>query len=116
MWLMNKYEKISEILKALSHPVRLQIIEGLIKNECNVSEIQKILKLPQSTVSQHLRILKNAGIIKGRRNGTMKVGSLTVKGGGSIYVLWTNLGPHKSIPGGFIGDVNIYSSSGKIED
>jgi len=70
MWLMNKYEKISEILKALSHPVRLQIIEGLIKNECNVSEIQKILKLPQSTVSQHLRILKNAGIIKGRRNGT----------------------------------------------
>lgn len=70
MWSMNKYEKISEILKALSHPVRLQIIEGLIKNECNVSEIQKILKLPQSTVSQHLRILKNAGIIKGRRDRT----------------------------------------------
>ena len=46
----------------------------------------------------------------------MKAGSLVVKDDGSVYVLWTNLGPHKSIPGGFIGDVNIYFSSGKIGD
>lgn len=45
----------------------------------------------------------------------MKVGSLTIKKNGAVYVLWTNLGPHKPIPGGFIGDVNVYFSSGNIE-
>lgn len=67
---MNKYEKTSEILKALAHPARLQIVIGLIKNECNVTEIQKKLGLPQSTISQHLRILKNSKVIKGRREST----------------------------------------------
>jgi len=67
---MNKFEQASEILKALGHPVRLQIVAGLIKDECNVSQIQKILRLPQSTISQHLKILKSAGIIEGRREGT----------------------------------------------
>ena len=64
------YEKVSETLKALAHPARLKIVAGLLKDECNVGQIQKALKLPQSTISQHLRILKNAGIIKGRREGT----------------------------------------------
>jgi len=45
------------------------MVAGLLKNECNVAQIQKVLGLPQSTISQHLRILKNAGIIKGRREG-----------------------------------------------
>jgi len=64
------YEKINEMLKALAHPARLKMVAGLLKNECNVAQIQKVLGLPQSTISQHLRILKNAGIIKGRREGT----------------------------------------------
>ena len=63
------YEKVSETLKALAHPSRLEIVVGLIKDECNVAQIQKILGLPQSTISQHLRVLKNADIIKGRREG-----------------------------------------------
>jgi DNA-binding transcriptional ArsR family regulator len=64
------YEKVSETLKALAHPARLKIVAGLLKDECNVGQIQKVLRLPQSTISQHLRILKNAGIIKGRKEGT----------------------------------------------
>jgi len=64
------YEKVSETLKALAHPARLKIVFGLLKDECNVSQIQKNLRLPQSTVSQHLKVLKNAGIIKGRRERT----------------------------------------------
>jgi ArsR family transcriptional regulator len=64
------YEKVSEKFKALAHPVRLRMVAGLIKDECNVAQIQKVLRLPQSTISQHLKILKNAGIIKGRREGT----------------------------------------------
>ena len=65
-----RYEEISEMFKALAHPARLKMVSGLIKDECNVAQIQKVLGLPQSTISQHLRILKNVGIIKGRREGT----------------------------------------------
>jgi DNA-binding transcriptional ArsR family regulator len=64
------YEAFSEMLKALAHPARLKIVSGLVRDECNVGQIQKTLGLPQSTISQHLRILKNAGIIRGRREGT----------------------------------------------
>jgi DNA-binding transcriptional ArsR family regulator len=64
------YGKVSETLKALGHPARLKIVSGLLKNECNVAQIQRVLELPQSTISQHLRVLKNASIIKGRREGT----------------------------------------------
>jgi DNA-binding transcriptional ArsR family regulator len=64
------YEDFSELLKALAHPARLKIVDGLVKDECNVGDIQKNLGLPQSTISQHLKILKSAGIIRGRREGT----------------------------------------------
>ena len=67
---MMNYEKVSESLKALAHPARLKMVAGLLKDECNVAQIQKVLGLPQSTISQHLRILKNADIIKGRKEGT----------------------------------------------
>ncbi|MDD3375449.1 MAG: metalloregulator ArsR/SmtB family transcription factor [Candidatus Omnitrophica bacterium] len=57
------YIKESDTLKALGHPVRLKMVDGLLRNQCNVSKIVKNLKLPQSTVSQHLGILKKAGIL-----------------------------------------------------
>lgn len=56
-------------LKAISHPHRLCIIKGLMENSCNVTKIQECLKLPQSTVSQHLSKLKAAGIVEGVRSG-----------------------------------------------
>lgn len=66
---LKLYEEKAEKLKAISHPHRLCIIKGLMDNSCNVTKIQECLKLPQSTVSQHLSKLKAAGIIEGRRNG-----------------------------------------------
>ena len=58
------FKEDSEILKALGHPVRLKMMCGLISNnECNVNKIVEELKIPQSTVSQHLSVLKNSGII-----------------------------------------------------
>jgi len=67
------YRDECEILKAIAHPVRLKIIELLIRGfpseECRVSSIQNRLDLPQSTVSQHLQILKNKGIIDGSKSG-----------------------------------------------
>ena len=65
-------EDASEMLKALAHPTRLQIISGLLKNECNVAQIQKNLGIPQSTISQHLRVLRNYGIIRARQEGAKR--------------------------------------------
>ena len=68
-----KYRDESELLKALAHPVRLKIIEllllGLDQEGCSVNSIQKKLDIPQSTVSQHLQILRNKGIIDGSKTG-----------------------------------------------
>jgi len=66
---LKNLEEKAELLKALAHPVRLCIIEGLMQNKCNVTKIQTCLGLPQSTVSQHIAILKSKGILKGERNG-----------------------------------------------
>ena len=66
---IKRYESKAEKLKAISHPHRLCIIKGLMENSCNVTKIQECLKLPQSTVSQHLSKLKAAGIVEGARNG-----------------------------------------------
>lgn len=63
------YEQKAEKIKALAHPHRLCIVRGLINNKSNVTKIQECLKLPQSTVSQHLAKLKAAGIIEGKRSG-----------------------------------------------
>lgn len=65
----NSFVEEAEILKVLGHPVRLKIVAGLCTNECNVKKIWECLELPQATVSQHLALLKNKGIIAGKRDG-----------------------------------------------
>ena len=60
----------AEILKTISHPVRLCIVTGLLREPCcNVNKITGCLGMPQSTISQHLAKLKTAGIVEGVRNG-----------------------------------------------
>ncbi|HEY7745922.1 MAG TPA: metalloregulator ArsR/SmtB family transcription factor [Desulfuromonadales bacterium] len=66
---MQSFDREAEILKVLGHPVRLKIVAGLISQTCNVKKIWECLGLPQATVSQHLALLKNKGIIEGRREG-----------------------------------------------
>ncbi|HDL65341.1 MAG TPA: ArsR family transcriptional regulator [Proteobacteria bacterium] len=65
----KKYLKYSELFKALGHPVRLKIVDGLLSHTCNVGEIVEGLGLPQSTVSQHLGLLRNRGIIAPEKDG-----------------------------------------------
>jgi len=65
----QNFDREAEILKVLGHPVRLKIVAGLISQTCNVKKIWECLGLPQATVSQHLALLKNKGIIEGRREG-----------------------------------------------
>jgi ArsR family transcriptional regulator len=59
----------AEILKSLGHPIRFCIVEGLLGGEQNVATMVDCLGVPQPTVSQHLNILKAAGIIEGVRDG-----------------------------------------------
>ncbi len=67
---MKFLEEQAELLKVIAHPVRLCIARGRWRSgSCNVSHMQCCLEVPQSTVSQHLGKLRQAGIIEGERNG-----------------------------------------------
>jgi ArsR family transcriptional regulator len=65
----RNFDDEAEVLKVLGHPIRLKIVAGLCTKECNVKHIWECLGLPQATVSQHLALLKNKGIIEGKRDG-----------------------------------------------
>ncbi|MGG0256907.1 metalloregulator ArsR/SmtB family transcription factor [Bacillus toyonensis] len=66
----SDYERSAEILKILAHPMRLRIVHQLLmKNSLNVSELQSLLDLPQSTVSQHLSKLKLNKTVAYNRKG-----------------------------------------------
>ncbi len=62
-------ESKSEQFKAISDPTRLKILYLLQDGELCVCEIIMALEKPQSTISHHLNVLKNAGFIKGRKEG-----------------------------------------------
>ncbi|MFY7944524.1 MAG: ArsR/SmtB family transcription factor [Crocinitomicaceae bacterium] len=67
----DQFIEESRIFKALGHPARLAIVKLLIeKKECVGTELNQAIPLAQPTISQHLRELKEAGIIKGRIEGT----------------------------------------------
>ena len=67
---IKNYQKDSELLKVLGHPVRLKMVEGLInQGECNVKLMVEKLNIPQSTASQHLGLLRSQEIIEPRKEG-----------------------------------------------
>jgi len=67
---MDKIKEKAKLLKAISHPIRLCVVKGLMESEgYNVSKMQTCLDIPQSTLSQHLTKLKDLNIIEGKRNG-----------------------------------------------
>jgi len=64
-------ENAVNIFKALACETRLKIVMGLLeKKECNVNIMAEKLGIAQPNVSQHLAVLKNAGVIEGFRKGT----------------------------------------------
>ncbi|ANN35611.1 transcriptional regulator [[Bacillus thuringiensis] serovar konkukian] len=66
----NGLERVAEVLRVLAHPVRLQMVHQLIKKtSLNVSELQRYLAMPQSTVSQHLGKLKSHKVVAYERKG-----------------------------------------------
>ena len=76
-----KQNRLAGYAKALAHPARVAIVEYLSKSKsCMCGDIVEVLPLSQSTVSQHLRELKNAGLIKGSIDGTSVCYCLDEKG------------------------------------
>ncbi|MDD2424354.1 MAG: metalloregulator ArsR/SmtB family transcription factor [Candidatus Cloacimonetes bacterium] len=61
------YEQMASIFKALAHPTRLLILVKLQEKEHCVCELQEIIGFDMSTISRHLNVLKNAGIIDSRK-------------------------------------------------
>lgn len=66
----KKLKEMSLLLKTLGHPVRLRIVAGLAGDRCAcVKEIWECLEMPQAIVSQHLKVMKQNGILVSRREG-----------------------------------------------
>ena len=66
-----EHNEMANMFKALSHPARVAIVEYLLSvDSCICGDIVEVLPLAQPTVSQHLKELKNANIIKGNIDGT----------------------------------------------
>src|ERR1700733_13226608 len=73
----KKKQHLALLAKAISHPARISILKILAKKEnCNCNELVALLPLSQSTVSQHLKELKNCGLINSTVHGTSSMYSL----------------------------------------
>ena len=72
------FERQSMICKAFANPVRLYILHQLGKGDCQVAELQKMLGISVPNLSQHLSILKAAGVVVTRREGKKVFCSLPI--------------------------------------
>jgi predicted transcriptional regulator len=66
----EKQNKIAQMMKALAHPARIAIIQHLVRTQaCICGDLVGELGLAQATISQHLKELKNVGLIQGNIDG-----------------------------------------------
>lgn len=75
-WL-ELYEMKAELCKTFADAKRLRIIDALRDGERTVSELVKLLKVPQAVVSRHLMLLRDRGVVQARREGVSTYYSLT---------------------------------------
>lgn len=66
-----RYDARARIAKALAHPSRLLILDALERREVCVCDLTKLVGADQSTVSKHLALLKQAGLVEDRKDGVM---------------------------------------------
>ncbi|MCX7625339.1 MAG: metalloregulator ArsR/SmtB family transcription factor [Candidatus Sumerlaeaceae bacterium] len=65
-----RYAAKAKIVKALAHPVRLYFAEVLAEKELCVCELQALVGLDVSTVSKHLSVMREAGVVRDMKQGT----------------------------------------------
>ena len=84
--------KVADFAKAISHPARVEILKILAqKNSCICGEIVLEIPLAQSTVSQHLKELKDAGLISGVIDGPRSCYCLNIEGIARMSALFGDL-------------------------
>jgi ArsR family transcriptional regulator len=74
----RKYERRAAVIKALAHPSRLYIVDRLAEHEHSVGELTTLIGSDMSTVSKHLSVLKNAGVVQAQRHGASIYYSLRI--------------------------------------
>jgi DNA-binding transcriptional ArsR family regulator len=74
----QKYNRRSQVIKALAHPSRLFIVDKLAEREHCVNELTSLIGSEMSTISKHLSVLKNAGVVKDERRGASIYYSLRI--------------------------------------
>ena len=72
------FERQARLCKAFAHPARLQILDLVGSGELGVAKLQETLGISKTRISQHLTILKSAGVISTRRNGKQVLCSLAI--------------------------------------
>lgn len=75
---MALYERQADLCYALSHPIRLYILDLLSQDEMSSTQLLEVLDIPKANLSQHLSVLKEAGILKTRKEGTYQLLSLAL--------------------------------------
>ena len=63
------YKRRAEILKAMAHPSRLRMLEGLEAGELCVCELQRLVGSDMSTISKHLSVMRAAGLVEDEKRG-----------------------------------------------
>lgn len=72
------YQLKAEMCAALASPIRLQILDLLSDGEKSSAELLEVLNIPKANLSQHLAVLKGAGIVHSRREGTYQYVSVAL--------------------------------------
>ena len=84
--LQDTDQRLVELFRALGHPARMSIVRQLMRvNSCFCAEVVEELPLGQATVSQHLKVLKDAGIVTGQAQGPAVCYYLTPGGLDSLH-------------------------------
>jgi DNA-binding transcriptional ArsR family regulator len=81
---MKKSSAAAAALQALADPTRRQLFEQLKSGPCAVGELARTTPVSRPAVSQHLAVLKAAGLVRDRANGTRRVYEIDPKGLGEI--------------------------------
>ena len=68
--LLKTCQRRARVIKALAHPSRLFMVDRLSASECCVHELTELVGCDMSTVSKHLSVLKNAGIVSDEKRGS----------------------------------------------
>lgn len=89
---LDANESLAAACKALSHPARIAILQTLSqRGTCICGEIVEVMPLSQATVSQHLKVLKQAGLVVGRIDGPRSCYCVSAEGIGELRVALEDL-------------------------